>query len=369
MKKIFFLFLIFGAFFVIVSPVQAEKLIRSVKFEEPDIKNQFCGARIDFKICKCAFHGEYCKDMGRSKSRANDILQFKYGAYVALERSKFVASCVAAGGVFDDDICQYFEATPKEKQCLPADFEQAWKKYSDMDDTIPVNERSYEAKQHFEKLTKVVENTKEIFLLERDMEIDRQARLALKEYKTALVNNIKTNLLKAFWRLAWITYDNIQSGRASGGTFEKMYDLPSLGEGMAAYLKTVRSVTPGDSVIAINTENLSGKVKNVGLSVALDALESVGDPVAVATTLISESVKQTFGLADITQEEIKILEEQHLKNRLLDDIVQESYRQNRERRLRVMALKADNEILKMEMNDLENKERERVRENIVDSCK
>ena len=120
------------------------------------------------------------------------------------------------------------------------------------------------------------------------MEIDRLARVELKNYKQALVKNIKTNLLKSFWRLAWITYDNIQSNRTMNGSFEKIFDLESHMESIAAYVKIVRNVTPADSAIAINTETIKGKVKNVGLSTALDAIESVGDPVTVASTLVSE---------------------------------------------------------------------------------
>ncbi|MEK7493645.1 MAG: hypothetical protein AAB630_00660 [Patescibacteria group bacterium] len=349
-------------------PVSAERLSRTVKFEQPDIKDAFCGARIDYKICKCSFHNEMCKEIGRTRSVASYILNSKYGAYVSQLRIGFIASCVAGGGKYAEDRCEYYEKTKDEKECLPGDFDAQWKKYSDIDDRIPPSERSFEAKQHYDALAKVVNNSQELFLLGRDMEIDRQARLEVKQYKQALVKNIKTNLLKSFWRLAWITYDNIQSGRSSSGTFEKMYDLPSHMESIAAYLKTVRSVTPGDSVIAINTDSIAGKAKNVGLSVAFDAMESVGDPVTVATTLISESVKQTFGSADITPEEIEILKTQHLKNNLLDDIIQESYRRNRERRLKAESLKSENETLKTQLLELENKEKDRTRKELVDAC-
>lgn len=349
-------------------PVSAEKLSRTVQFETPDIKDGYCGQRIDYRICKCSFHNEMCEDIGRTRSVASFILNSKYGAHVSQLRAGFIASCKAGGGKYISDRCEYYEKTKDEKECLPSDFDAQWKKYSDIDDRIPPNERSFEAKQHYDALAKIVNNSQELFLLGRDMEIDRQARVEVKQYKQALVKNIKTNLLKSFWRLAWITYDNIQSGRSAGGTFEKMYDLPSHMESIAAYLKTVRSVTPGDSVIAINTDSIAGKAKNVGLSVALDAMESVGDPVTVATTLVSESVKQTFGSADITPEEIEILKTQHLKNNLLDDIIQESYRRNRERRLKAEALKSENETLKTQLIELENKEKDRTRKEIVDAC-
>lgn len=349
-------------------PASAEKLSRTVKFVQPDIKDGYCGQRIDYKICKCSFHNEMCEEIGRTRSVASFILNSKYTAHIAQLRASFMATCKAGGGKYAQDRCEYYEKTKDEKECLPGDFDAQWKKYSDIDDSIPPGERSFEAKQHYDALAKMVSNSQELFLLGRDMEIDRQARMEVKQYKQALVKNIKTNLLKSFWRLAWITYDNIQSGRSSGGTFEKMYDLPSHMESVAAYLKTVRSVTPNDSVIAINTDSIAGKAKNVGISAALDAMESVGDPVTVATTLISESVKQTFGSADITAEEIEILKTQHLKNNLLDDIIQESYRRNRERRLKAEALRSENETLKTQLIELENKEKDRTQKELVDAC-
>jgi len=68
-------------------PVSAEKLSRTVEFETPDIKDAFCGARIDFRICKCAFHNEMCKDIGRTSSIADFILNSKYEAHVAQLRA------------------------------------------------------------------------------------------------------------------------------------------------------------------------------------------------------------------------------------------------------------------------------------------
>lgn len=354
--------------FFLAPGVLAEKLVRTAEFKAPDIKDQFCGVNIDYRICKCAFHNEMCKDTGRTRRIADFILNSGYKAHVDKLRAAFVLTCKNAGGRFSDDACKYYEKDGKEKQCLPADFEKNWKKYSDIDDAIPVGERSFEAKSHYEALSGLVENSKEIFLLERDMEIDRRMRLEMKEYKKALVGNIKANLLRSFWRLAWITYDNIQSGRASAGTFEKMYDLPSKVESMAAFMKTVRSVTPGDSAVAINTEKVSGKIKSVGLSAALDALESVGDPLTVATTVVSEAVKQTFPSADITAEEIEILKTQHLKNKGLDDILQESYRKNSERRRKADALKRENEALRTKLAKLETEEFKRTRDGIIDSC-
>jgi hypothetical protein len=368
MRKFFFILcaILFSAAAAV--PAYAMTRIRTMPFDAPDIKDDFCGARIDYRLCKCAFHNDFCKDIGRSEATAGFMVRSAYAAHIAELRSDFVAHCISAGGTFAKDRCDYYEPNGKEARCLPGDFERQWKKYSDLDDAIPIGERSAEARAYAETLAKKVDNAAEIFLLRRDMEIDRQARLAAKEYKAALVKNIKTNLLKSFWRLAWITYDNIQSGRASGGTFEKMYDLPSLGEGMAAYLKTIRSVTPGDSTIAINTETVMGKVKNVGLSAALDAVESVGDPATVATTLVSESVKQTFGSADITPEEVELLKNQHLGNRLVDDAIQESYRANRARRLKADRLAAENERLSGLLAELEMKERDRTRDAIVRAC-
>ncbi|MEK9152175.1 MAG: hypothetical protein AAB692_02320, partial [Patescibacteria group bacterium] len=71
---------------------------KSVPLKIPDIKDDFCGSQIDFRMCKCAFHGEYCKELGRDKKIADFMVRAKYAAYVAKLRVDFALACKKAGG-------------------------------------------------------------------------------------------------------------------------------------------------------------------------------------------------------------------------------------------------------------------------------
>lgn len=43
-----------------------------------DIKNNYCGVHINYQYCKCAFHGEYCGNVGMSSGEAKDYVFDKY---------------------------------------------------------------------------------------------------------------------------------------------------------------------------------------------------------------------------------------------------------------------------------------------------
>ena len=54
-----------------------------VKFETPDIKDDFCGVHLNFQYCKCAFHNEYCDAVGMNKSQANNYVNEEFDKWVA----------------------------------------------------------------------------------------------------------------------------------------------------------------------------------------------------------------------------------------------------------------------------------------------
>lgn len=377
-----------------VTVAQAKgKLVKTEEFTPPDIKEQFCGGNIDYRICKCAFHGQMCKDIGKSQSQADHLLYFKYNTHVAGLRATFKGGCSDRGGLFENDKCLYFEEekeelSDKEKECLPKDFETNWKKYSDIDDAIPIGERSNEAKEFADALASMRTNAEARFIIARDMEIDRLARQELRAYKTALVQNIKANLLRSFWRLAWVTYDTaagaslpgkdmVQGAASTGKTFAKLFeeveDKGDLLIKLGNLLSVARSVTPGDSKLAINTDSTTGKFKSLGLTTGISVLENLGDPAGAAQVGVSV-FGEIVGIpmppkADITPEEIEILRTQHLSNKAVDDVLQESYRVNSERRRELAILDEEFAAQKARALEWEAKERDRVKNEIVDSCK
>ncbi len=66
---------------------------KMVKFEKPGIKNPFCGLVMDYRYCKCAFHNEYCEDVGISSRTANAYVRNEYSRWVAHLLKEFQDDC------------------------------------------------------------------------------------------------------------------------------------------------------------------------------------------------------------------------------------------------------------------------------------
>lgn len=245
-------------------------------------------------------------------------------------------------------------------------FEQDWEKYSDLDERIPLRSRSHEAQQYYKLQQQILDLKVEAFLLERDMEIDRLMRLELREYKKALVQNIKVNLLKSFWRLTYITYDTVKSGKGLGESYSKLINGAKVVEKLGAGLKVASGLKPN---LAGNTQSIKSSIKNVATSGALEALESMGDPKSIGKSVFEETTKQILPSADLTPDEIEILRKQHLETRLLDGILMESYKLNLERRVQLEDMKTRLEKLEGELAGWKGAEKERVAQELITECK
>lgn len=248
-------------------------------------------------------------------------------------------------------------------------FDRSWKKYSDLDDGAPSESRSWEAQQHFKVLTQIVAARLEIYLLKRDMEIDRLMRLELRQYKENLVRNIKVNLLKSFWRLAYVTYDTLKSAISLGDSYRTLYQNVASIKKVGSVLNILKSMTPSSSRLSINTESTAGKISSVGVSGAAAILESLADPKSVGKTVFEEIVKQSLPSADLTPGEIDILRKQHLSNKQITATLEKSYKENRGRRMRVAELEQRIDDLEEELSDWEKREKQRVADALVDACK
>ena len=181
--------------------------------------------------------------------------------------------------------------------------------------------------------------------MERDVAIEEQMQQELEAYREALVQNIKTNLLKSFWRLSWVTYSTIQSGKSLGESFSTLLTSGASVETIGAGLKVVQGVIPNDSLLAIDTSTVQGKVKSVGASVALEAIDSLGDPVKIATELFKSAANAPLPSADLTPEEIDILKDQHITKGVVDEILSESRAANDIRNARMAQTHIDDRIL------------------------
>ena len=370
-----------------------------VEFETPNIKDDFCGVHLNFQYCKCAFHNEYCDAIGMSKGQANNYVNDEFDTWVAGLVEDFLAQCTAAGGIAQDDACQYCEEgyQVSDEQCVSPDeaagsdqqetaftpdgplnsdctikadeFDADWKKYSDIDEAIPFEERSYEAKQALTVYEEMIGKMVEAFEIERDIEIENQLQAELLTYREALVQNIKTNLLKSFWRLSWVTYTTIQSGKGVGESYNTLLTSGASAETVGAGLKVIQGIIPNDSALAIDTSTVTGKAKSVGAAVALEAIDSLGDPTKIATELFKSAANAPLPSADISPEEVAILRDQHLTKGAIDEILADSRAANQDREARLATLEQEIGELQTQVDSWEVKEKDRVKFNLEDSCK
>jgi hypothetical protein len=251
-------------------------------------------------------------------------------------------------------------------------FDSEWMRYSDLDDRIPVAERSYEATEYNRVATEISELTVESFELQAEMEIDREMRLELRQYRAQLVQNQKENLLKAFWRLSYVTYSTIKNGRDLGRTYEQAFTSVDSLSRLGHSVKVIKGMTPPSTTKPTTTaEQVEGHVKELGVSAALDLLTSDSPTeygVSVFNSMQKEAGKAVFPSADITDEEITILRTQHLEKRVIDDILQESYRKNSVRRERVDAIHVTIITKGEELERWEQAEKERVARELQAAC-
>jgi hypothetical protein len=398
MKK-FIILSIFVLLFLVGCISKPQGVAKDEDFKKPDIKDDFCGIYINFQYCKCAFHGDFCKEIGMSKKEAKKYVQNEYDKWLETKRLEFNTNCQNANGYFIDDTCNYCEEGyiaqkdlciisneadldkkdnvklpegPYNKDCsLKQDeFDRDWKKFSDIDEAIAPEERSYEAKEALTAYETMIGKLTESFEISRDIEIEEETQAVLNEYRQALVMNQKTNLLKAFWRLSWVTYSTIKSGVSTGKSFSNIITSSgSAAQNIASGLKTFQAVIPSNSDLAIDKSKISGKAMIIGAKTALEGVESLGDPGKVAARFMKSSFDAAMPSANITEAEFNIIKQQQIDKGLVDQVLAESRAENAARQAKLNTIEQEIKVLELKISEWENKEKGRVANSLIDSCK
>ena len=274
-------------------------------------------------------------------------------------------------------------------------FDRDWKKYSDLENTPltfkehPLTARSWETQQYYATQSEIVDAELQIFFLKRDMEIDRLMRLELKEYKKALVDGHRKNLLKSFCRLSFLTVHTtyeayhtakslVGTPKAPGGTYGNLFTTPSLVSAIGSALKITNTykamAPPKSSALAKNTQGIANVVDDATLNIELEMVESLGDPKKIALEVVTQIMKAapiptSANEWKLTEKDFNILRKEHLKNKELDKTIAESYKMNLERKDKVKEFEVQIEGLKIELAEREAKEKSRVKDLLVDNCR
>ena len=62
---------------------------------------------MNFQYCKCAFHGEYCDNIGMSRGDARDYVDKEYDKWVEGEKKAFEQKCYKDEGIYSEGKCTY----------------------------------------------------------------------------------------------------------------------------------------------------------------------------------------------------------------------------------------------------------------------
>lgn len=249
-------------------------------------------------------------------------------------------------------------------------FEQEWRKYTDINDNrVASKSKEWEAQQYHKFAELYIQKSKELFQLKCVMAIQAQMRRDKRKTLDALNRNIKANLLKSFIRLSYFTYTTIKSAKGLGSSYANLFDPKVLNSvKLASAIKTVRHYVPEKSKLEINTDQLSGKLKSLGLSGALEMVENFNDPNAIAQSMVNDFNDKFLPKVKLSKEDFELLRKQRKFKDDLDKGLRESYSQAKEWRKQANRMKAKLEQFKAEMARWEEKEKERIKDMLIQNC-
>lgn len=362
-------------------------------FEVPNVRNDFCGPEFQAAFCQCGFHDRNCAVMGITQDAAYALVEREFRTWVAGLIKKTAEQCILNDGHWNKATRQCISCTEGDvrvgTKCMPPgtdvpeDSDQGgqcralqefskssdWKKFSDFDDAIATSDASFEVQEYNRVLTELADKIATAQALEYDMEVDRQVRLELREYKAALVDNIRDNITKAIFRLAWVTYNTVKGAEGAAGSYRTLVNPDSAVEALGAGLKTVQGAIPSDAKdLQFDTSTTAGKIKSAAWNATLETLESVGDPRAVAVQALKDVRGAAVSGPDLTEEEVAVLRTQHLQNLQIDKALAESYAENASRRKQILVLEQEIDALYTEMESWRAKEYARVKTSIESTC-
>ncbi|MFH1133111.1 MAG: hypothetical protein V1735_01340 [Nanoarchaeota archaeon] len=254
---------------------------------------------------------------------------------------------------------------------IPEKFNAGWKKYSDLDATIPVGSRSPEAQTFHAQETEIAQLSADVFSMKRDYEVVNELVGELRQYHSQLKAGHKANLIKTTVRMAYITYQTIDSAKGTGKLYsEFLTEAEKNGvKVIGKAIKLARSVSQKNTSYSLNTNTLQGKVNDVARTGWVETLASFGDPKDVALEMLETTKGHVLPSAELEPEELDILRREHLEIKKVDQLIQQSVKANFDRLWQIRDKEARISKLQAELWESEMKEKDRVKDALVSECK
>jgi len=104
---------------------------REEKYEVPDVKDDYCGAVIQYQDCKCAFHDKYCESATKKDSWESRIyVMNKFNSWVDDLIYKFAKQCISQGGEWNKPSLTCTYLNKKEQADKESDTRTVAEKYN-----------------------------------------------------------------------------------------------------------------------------------------------------------------------------------------------------------------------------------------------
>jgi uncharacterized protein YycO len=162
----------------------------------------------------------------------------------------------------------------------------------------------------------------------------------------------------------------VKGAEGTAGSLGKLMNPENVVEGIGAGLKVIQAnIPPNAKEYQIDTNTTAGKIKSIAWNATLETIESVGDPIAVATQLTKDARAAVLPNPNISDEEVAILRTQHLGNQAVDAALADSYALNAARRVELLGLEREIAEKYNVLQEWKVKEYQRVKANLENQCK
>ncbi|MCD4712668.1 MAG: hypothetical protein K8R73_05230 [Clostridiales bacterium] len=203
-------------------------------------------------------------------------------------------------------------------------FEKDWEKYSDIDDRIPFESRSYEAQQYENAKTNTNNYYNQLYTLVNAKEINRLEYLELVKTKEIIVKTHKSNLIKSFVRLSAFTAIQIKEAYGTGTSFAD--DILKEGANSVTQVGAIIEAT-SNYVTDEYEDGYSSTQKVFNFATSDNILKTIKDDVKstitdkITDTLDDSELYYTVDDLKLSDEDFNILKSHYELNRTLDSSI------------------------------------------------
>jgi hypothetical protein len=219
-------------------------------------------------------------------------------------------------------------------------FEKDWEKYSDIDDRIPLEQRSYEAMEYGKAEQEIRKLYSLMYQTATNQELNRLNYVDLADYKKAVVTTHKKNLIKSTIRLAAFTGYTVNDSIGKGKTFAE--NILKSGATLVTQLGDVLTVT-SDFVTDSYKESFGMLQKAYKYSTSDDMVKEILDDMKKdvkdqVSVKINDTIDEAIGRKKIpdytvddlkiTDDDVQILKSHYDKSRELDSAILQNRKAN-----------------------------------------